>query len=231
MKPARRPGIASLEMVLVFPLLLALVAGVFLIARADAAKTFTATRARAEAWNRRADANPGDPLVLGTDPGRSAVDGSGSAGVKPGPLFPTANFRARSANTATGNTWASPTVRFAPQPPMVPHMEEFNQMAKSIGSLGRGVDPRSLFSALNPGQIASGSGAGDVADRVRDLLAERQRIRDRMNVVNGLIDQLRSLRIPSPADLLRLDRLLDELKDLKDAGAKLDEALRLLQGR
>ena len=53
-----RRGIASLELVLVFPLLLAIVSVLFAIGQCDVAKVGTATDARRQTWAQRPKADP-----------------------------------------------------------------------------------------------------------------------------------------------------------------------------
>jgi len=133
----RRRGIATLEFVLVFPLLMALVAGLFLIARADTRKTLTATAARNEAWKQRANANPGLVLELGNDPITSAVTTTQTRNVERGPLFPKDTFTATTKFTATGRTWDYRDVPFRPgRGPMNPHLDELFMIAKSVTNLG-----------------------------------------------------------------------------------------------
>lgn len=136
-RAARRHGIATLELVLVFPLLLALVAAIFLVARADTARTFTPTKARNEAWKKRPQADPGDVLKVGHDPIRSGVDGSAEAGVKVLPPYGRTTLTARSGATATAHTWDSRAVPFAPgRKWLAPHTDEYGMIAGNVPILG-----------------------------------------------------------------------------------------------
>lgn len=144
----RPRGIATFEFVLVFPILMLLVASLFLVARADTKKSLTATMARNEAWNRDTDANPGKVLELGNDPADSIVTAAPTRELPHGPLFPKDTFNAKSRLSATWRTWDHRDVKFRPgQGFMVPHMEELFMIAKSVTNLNGIVN--------NIGQVAS----------------------------------------------------------------------------
>ena len=108
----RRRGIAPLEFVLVFPLLLALTAALFLIARAVLSKSFAATTARHDAWAGRGAVPPGSPLSLNPDPTRSLANRNATSPVPSGPLF-AGGFTADSRHTVFANPWDARAVPFA----------------------------------------------------------------------------------------------------------------------
>src|ERR1700757_2571184 len=72
-RPRGRPGMASLEFVLVFPMLLAMAAGLFLLAHAVETKSATAITARQDAGNQRPQAPAGETLWVFSDPLDSAI--------------------------------------------------------------------------------------------------------------------------------------------------------------
>src|SRR5579871_6645972 len=101
-----RRGIASLELVLVFPFVLAIVATLFLIARADLAKVESATTARAQTWRGRDLAPTGQALQPWHNPQDSRVGSLPKLPVVAGMPFPGQTWEAVSGNTLIGNAWA-----------------------------------------------------------------------------------------------------------------------------
>jgi hypothetical protein len=95
---------APLEFVIVFPLLLALTAALFLIARADLAKSLTATTARHDAWAGRATVPAGSPLALNPDPAQSLSARTATRPVPGGPLFK-GEFTAESRAAVYAHPW------------------------------------------------------------------------------------------------------------------------------
>lgn len=146
----RPRGIATFEFVLVFPVLMMLVAALFLIARADTKKSLTVTVARNEGWNRDADASPGKVLELGNAPADSVVTATPAREVPRGPLFPKDTFNAKSKLAATWRTWDHRDVPFEPNRGwMVPHLKELGMIAKSVRNLNGIVgNIRDLLSLL-----------------------------------------------------------------------------------
>lgn len=142
----RRAGMAPLEFALVFPLLLALVAGMILVARADLAKTLTATRARKAAWDERPQASPGGVLRAYNDPDLSFVGASRELAVTSGPLFGGTPFRAASFAGVIAGTWDARDLPFEPgRPTFDPHRDELRKvldnlpMAGAIAEVGLGA--------------------------------------------------------------------------------------------
>ncbi len=111
----RRRGIASLELVLVFPMLLSIVCGLFLIARADVAKVQAATDARAQTWQKRPDAPSGQLLVAWHRPADSLISTLPQRAGSGGPVLKGLTWQARSGNTVVGNPWASQAMPFPAQ--------------------------------------------------------------------------------------------------------------------
>lgn len=117
-----RRGIASLEFVLVFPMLLAIVSILFVIAQAGSAKVHTATSARNQTWASRPSAPGGSPLNWPHTPMDSKIDVPASQTVSLGPVFSNQTRQAQSENTLVANPWAFQTVPFpANGPSAVPH--------------------------------------------------------------------------------------------------------------
>lgn len=126
-RPQRR-GIASLELVLVFPLLLAIVSVLFAIGQCDVAKVGTATDARRQTWAQRPKADPGSPLSLFQDPMVSKIDPLQQHSVSLGPVFSGRTQQAQSKNTLIANPWAFTAIKFSPlnQNNTVPHTTELS---------------------------------------------------------------------------------------------------------
>jgi hypothetical protein len=155
MNRPRRRGIASLELVLVFPMLLAIVCGLFLIARADTTKVAAATKARQKTWQDRAQAPAGQPLRPWSDPKDSKI-GSVQT-VQPGnmgPLFPGRNLKAQSGNTLIANPWASDAINF-------PSLDQNLRPHTTVFALISGEAPTWVFQvmrAFDPGSIKGVTG-------------------------------------------------------------------------
>lgn len=172
-RPANaRPGIATLEFVLVFPFLCAMVAGIFLVARADVHKTSVVTAARNEAWKKRPNANPGEILKLLNDPMKSEVSGEKTSDVpKPkSSLFAGPKFVAQGKNLSVGRTWDRKDLPFNPgRPHLDPHRDELTLLANNIPALGSIVNAGltmfsiSMSPERNPVMIAAAI-AGKIAN-------------------------------------------------------------------
>lgn len=122
----RRPGLAPLELVMLFPFLMLLVAAIFFVARCAAARTAAATTARHDAFAARDAADPGVPLLLAHDAEASFVERTTSADVSGGVVFSGERFQAKAANTAMGRTWDEQDLPLPPTGiPFVPHVELF----------------------------------------------------------------------------------------------------------
>ena len=134
----RRRGMAPLEFVFVFPLLLCLTAALFLVARADLSKSFSATDARHRAWAGRAAVPAGEPLTFRADPANSLAARTTLKDVPAGPLF-AAGFKAESRNTVFAHPWDKRAVPFTPgHPRFEPHLDELGMVTKQIPVVGTG---------------------------------------------------------------------------------------------
>jgi hypothetical protein len=138
-KPSR-PGIATLELVLVFPLLLSIAAALFILGRATLRKEATATQARNSAWQKRPQAAAGTILHLDHDPLASQVDFTGQKPVQLAPLFKGTTLQAESRSFVLGHTWDFRALPFAPgQGDFRPHADELAKLASAIPGLATGL--------------------------------------------------------------------------------------------
>jgi hypothetical protein len=169
-KPDLRPAIATLEMVMVLPLLLMLMAGLFLMGRAAVRKETAATSARALTWAQVPNAAPGAILQLNHDPMASAVSATGSQIVDLRGMFNGATLQANSRGTVLGRPWDVQDLPFAPgQGNLNPHQQELIQAASNVNGAAQtlsaglatfrlGLDPNSnpvLIAASVAGQMAN----------------------------------------------------------------------------
>lgn len=133
---AARVGIATLEFIFVFPILLSIVAAIILMARADVHKIAVATAARNDAWKKRTDANPGQILKLLNDPLQSEVTGKSKSVVPRSSIF-AEKFTADGQNLATGRPWDRKDLKFkSGQLHLVPHEAELTFIVDNVPGLG-----------------------------------------------------------------------------------------------
>jgi hypothetical protein len=107
-----RRAMASLELVLVFPMLMGIVSVLFVIAQSDAAKVGMATAARRQTWAKRSQAPAGSPLSVSYDPMTSKIDSAPQNTVSLGPVFARRTLQAQSRNTLIANPWAFAAIPF-----------------------------------------------------------------------------------------------------------------------
>jgi hypothetical protein len=172
MSPDRsRRGMASLELVLVAPFLLALVTGLFLAGRSAIAKAGTATQARHDAFRNRETVSPGKPFGwagLADTPGEASA--TVERPVSSGYMLRQTRFAARTEARVVGQPWDHRAIRYDPTGKAVgPHTKELGQMLTSLPGVG-GVSAAAIdgfalaFNPVdNPG-LAAIATAGRVAN-------------------------------------------------------------------
>lgn len=133
-----RRAVATIEFVMVFPLLVFLVAALFLIARASIAKESAASGARYKAWAARPSAEPGQIYRVNHEPSDSRVSGQHRVTVLPGPLFRNERFTADSVGFAIDRTWDHRDVPFDRLGDFKLHERPFKPIAQNIPG-GSGV--------------------------------------------------------------------------------------------
>ncbi len=132
-RPVRR-GIASLELVLVFPFLLSLVAGLFVIAWADVVKVGTTTAARNQAWQQRPQTTVGQPLGWQPKPLDGQINTGATNNVPLGPLYRGQVLQANSRNSLIANTWSNPTISFSSVGQTIkPHASVIDDILPGVG--------------------------------------------------------------------------------------------------
>ncbi|HVK10374.1 MAG TPA: hypothetical protein VM597_16525 [Gemmataceae bacterium] len=133
-----RRGMASLELVLVAPFLLALVTGLFLAGRAAIAKAGTATQARHDAFRNRETVSPGKPFGwagLADTPGEATA--TVERPVASGYMLRRTRFAARTEARVVGQPWDHRAIRYEPTGKAVgPHTRELGQMLANIPGVG-----------------------------------------------------------------------------------------------
>jgi hypothetical protein len=98
---------APLELVMIFPFLMLLVATIFFMARAVATRTATITQARHDAFAGRDQARPGTILHVESPASASPASATVTGPVAGGPALPGMTFQAKAVCTTTGRTWGT----------------------------------------------------------------------------------------------------------------------------
>jgi len=219
---------------MIFPLLVFLAAGIFLIARAGVGKEAAATHARNKSWEARASAQPGEIYRLTHDPADSRVSGGHSVRVLPGPLFRDSSFNAESAGFAIDRTWDHRDVPFDQVGDFKLHERPYRLLAGNIPG-GETVVPvtAAMAFALNPSgnpllaAAAAVGAAGNVLVRVAGVVLKALGIV--FVPIKAVVEVLRlAARLSFKSGLARrLGRVLD-LLDL--AGRSFDNLDRASQG-
>lgn len=134
MTPTRRRGTAPLEFVLVLPLLFTIVIAGWWCARAGLTKLSAATEARRAAWDRRADADPGEPFDLQQSPLVSAVSEQVTHAVPGGNPFAAEAVHARSSALMVDKCWDHEQAEFPrlPDSPVSAHQKSLLQLGEFL---------------------------------------------------------------------------------------------------
>lgn len=128
-----RRGIASLEFVLVFPMLLILVSVLFIIARADMARVMTVTGTRNHTWAKRPGPS-GSPLNWPHNPMDSQLTLPATLPVSLAPVFAGPPAQAQSQVTLVANPWAFQSVPFpSASDQAVPHTNVLSMLPLQAG--------------------------------------------------------------------------------------------------
>jgi hypothetical protein len=142
---------APLELAMIFPFLLLLVAAIFFVARAVTARTAAITKVRHDAFARRDQASPGAVLQPSTTATASLVTANATGPVAGGLTFPGMTFQAKGVNSTTGRTWGTfgqdqQEVSFVPSSPF------FVASPTPLGLLSSqvGVPDLGPFTTMNP---------------------------------------------------------------------------------
>ena len=137
-----RRGMAPLEFVLVFPLLVSIGAAIVWVGVSGARKVSTASEARGQAWTDRNQADAGEVLKLHHDAAQSRIARTASTPLPKPPVVPR-----RTAESTTGTDfrfWSIDERLFADstdKPPHVIHFEILRQLAHvNPETLGRAAE-------------------------------------------------------------------------------------------
>jgi hypothetical protein len=150
---------------MLFPFLALLTACIFLAARGTVFRTAVATRARNQAFARRPQANPGQPLLREHDPLTSLVESQAVAPVPGAPVFSGTTFQAQSQAFVTAQTWDYQVVDFVGAlPAFTPHGGPLDLVVKNLpglplpsGSVLLGMRSMDFRSGGNPAIVALSS--------------------------------------------------------------------------
>jgi len=110
----RRRGIATLELVFIFPLLMLMASAIFMMFRGDVGKESAATRARAQVFRQQNAADAGRVLQIDRNPLDSSTSTIQRQPVPLGPLFGRASTDAVSSASVTGRVWDYKDIAFLP---------------------------------------------------------------------------------------------------------------------
>lgn len=151
----RRRGIATLELVFIFPLLMLMASAIFVMFRGDVAKESAATRARAQVFRQQNAADAGRVLRIDHNPLDSITSTVRQQPVPLGPLFGRRTTDAVSSASITGRVWDYEDIAFLPAGrTWQPHQVELDAILRN-GGFPPGIDVGAfdLFSkTLNPEQ-------------------------------------------------------------------------------
>ncbi|MBL8794122.1 MAG: hypothetical protein JNM56_09465 [Planctomycetia bacterium] len=106
--PSQRRGLASLELVLSLPFLLAVAVIIASLAKVGLAKSSASIEARANAWRQRAAVSGSKPSLTGADFASATsgtVSGQGSSSVRMAPVLAPAGITAESRHQVLAGTW------------------------------------------------------------------------------------------------------------------------------
>jgi hypothetical protein len=249
----RRPrrAIASLELVLVLPFLVAIVSILFVVAKADVVKLTAVTDARRQSWLNRTSENAKEELTPLQHPDRSEVVGAPQLPVSLGPALGRGVQQATSRTTVVANAWNYPTVPFQSLPQnLQPHADVLTKMAST-----QGVDASKAayaFKALlvfDPGSdpvLKGAAFAGQTGKVATDLAGEVLHIVDLLNdlgkginVADTLLDAAQKTGVGGIIDGIGglfgvknpVEKLQDAIHQIRDAIDALDGLYRASQGR
>jgi hypothetical protein len=138
-KERARGGIASLELVMSIPLLVATTLIIFAFAEAGMTKLSVAIQARHSAWKKRARAHADQPLTIEPGLRQGTVFDMAERSVHVRVHFGVISEVARSRAEVGAAPWDDPDVHFeADVPTFVPHVNVLERLISSLGPDGVG---------------------------------------------------------------------------------------------
>jgi hypothetical protein len=165
---------ATLELAMIFPFLMLLVAVLFFVARAVAARTSTITQVRHDAFARRDQANPGTVLGPNDNALASLVTATAKRPVAGGVVFSGTTFQAQGLSGTTGRTWGTygsgqQEVSFQPSAPFfVPSPTPLSLLSASVP-----VPDLSPFTAMNFMSTPGLTGFLGLAGQLQSLIGNK----------------------------------------------------------
>lgn len=227
---SRRRAVASLELVLVFPLLLILASMLIVVARAGIAKLGTVAQTRQQTWHNGDQKKTANPLSPVQDLQGSQANSAPQVPVALGPGFNgQPPQQATSKNAVIGDTWGYSSVPFASlQPNCQPHTDVLDLFIDDVvppGVVSAAFTPLSFFNPTNPavtagadimsignlavriaGEVLDGGGLVGDAFKAADTAAQAALDAAQATPVGGIINGISSLFGGG-------DGLIDQLKD------------------
>lgn len=184
-KPRRR-GLASLELVLSLPFLLAVAVIIASLAKVALAKSSASIEARADAWRKRPAAGAGArPTLTAADfvSGTSnVVSGQGSKSVRLAPVLEPSAVTAQSNHHVLAGTWDHQVLR-----PGAGQLQADPLMASFAGG-GSVQELASLLGSINEGNLHGVAAIRESLEAFRDVLADLKEIQD---LVHQLVKALK----------------------------------------
>jgi hypothetical protein len=250
--PRTRRAIASLELVLVLPFVLAMAGMLLVFARADVNKVAAATATRQQTWRNRPSADGGGALRLAQQPQRSEVSSAPKFALPVGKAIAGQIQPATSSNTVIGNTWNFAEVKFQPLPQnLQPHTDEIGKVASDLpdpapDALKKSFKALLLFDPNSDHALMAAAALGQTGDVATKLAGELLHIVDLLNKLGeglDIADWMLSAAedtgiggiIGGIGSLVGVDDPVGKLKDaihqLKKAFDALDGLYRASQGR
>ena len=181
----RRRGLASLELVLSLPFLLAVAVIIASLAKVALAKSSASIEARADAWRKRPAAGAGArptltpaDFVSGTG---NVVSGQGSKSVRLAPVLEPSAVTAQSSHFVLAGTWDHQVLR-----PGAGQLQADPLMAAFAGDSAREL--ASVLGSINEGNFHGVSAIRAALEAFRDVLADLKEIQD---LVHKLVKALK----------------------------------------
>jgi len=182
----RRRGLASMELVLSLPFLLAVAVIIASLAKVALAKSSASIEARADAWRKRPAAGAGARPTLTPADFVSAtgnvVSGQGTRSVRMAPVLEPSAVTAESRHSVLAGTWDHQVLR-----PGAGQLQADPLMAAFAGG-GSAQELASVLGSINEGSIHGVSAIRESLEAFRDILADLEKVHE---LVHELVEALK----------------------------------------